>query len=83
MNKHSLWDKVDTSLDTIRPYLQKDGGDVEIVEITADMVVRVKLIGACERCPQSFMTLKTGIEESVRRDVPQVKSIEAVNVALV
>lgn len=82
MSKSNLWNKVNTSLDTIRPYLEKDGGNVEIVEITDDMIVRVKLVGACERCPQSFMTLKTGIEESVRRDVPQIKAIEAVNVLL-
>lgn len=79
MSKSPLWMKVDASLDVIRPYLQKDGGNVEIVEITEAMVVKVKLLGACERCPQSFMTLKTGIEESVKRDVPQIKAIEAVN----
>ena len=82
MSNHTLWNKVDTSLDTIRPYLQKDGGNVEIVEITDDLIVKVKLVGACERCPQSFMTMKTGIEESVRRDVPQIKGIEAVNALL-
>ncbi|GIV32559.1 MAG: NifU family protein [Chitinophagales bacterium] len=78
MNKQ-LWNKVDSSLNTIRPYLQRDGGDVEIVEITEDLVVRLRLVGACETCPQSFMTMKTGIEESIRRDVPQIKAIEAVN----
>lgn len=82
MSNKNLWDKVDSSLDTIRPYLEKDGGNVEIVEITDDMIVKVKLVGACERCPQSFMTMKTGIEESVRRDVPQIKAIEAVNTLL-
>ena len=79
-NKKALWDKVDASLDSIRPYLEKDGGNVEIVEITDNMIVRLKLLGACESCPQSFMTMKTGIEESIKRDVPQVKAIEAVNV---
>ncbi|HXH20301.1 MAG TPA: NifU family protein [Chitinophagales bacterium] len=79
MTKNALWNKVDHSLNTIRPYLQQDGGNVEIVEITEDMVVKLRLVGACEACPQSFMTIKTGIEESIRRDVPQVKAIEAVN----
>ena len=79
MSKTDLLNKVNSSLDTIRPYLAQDGGNVEIVEITDDMVVRVRLVGACERCPQSFMTMKTGIEESVRRDVPQIKAVEAVN----
>ena len=77
-NTDPIWNKVDVSLDTIRPYLQRDGGDVEIVDITDDFVVKVRLMGACERCPQSFMTMKTGIEESVKRDVPLIKSIEAV-----
>lgn len=79
MTKNNLWNKVDASLDSIRPYLQKDGGNVEIVEITEEMTVKVKLVGTCEHCPQNFMTMKTGIEESVKRDVPQIKSIEAIN----
>lgn len=70
---------MDDSLNSIRPYLERDGGNVEIVEITDEMVVKVRLVGACETCPQSFMTMKTGIEESIKRDVPQIKSIEAVN----
>lgn len=80
MTKTPIWNKVDESLNTIRAYLERDGGNVEIVEITDDMVVKVRLLGACETCPQNFMTMKTGIEESVRRDVPQIKSIEAVNI---
>ncbi len=77
-----LWDKVDSSLNTIRPYLQRDGGNVEIVEITDDFIVRLRLIGACETCPQSFMTMKIGIEESIKRDVPQIRAIEAVSTAV-
>ena len=69
---------MDDSLNSIRPYLERDGGNVEIVEITDEMVVKVRLVGACETCPQSFMTMKTGIEETVKRDVPEIKSIEAV-----
>jgi len=79
MTKNTIWNKVDDSLNSIRPYLERDGGNVEIVEITDEMVVKVRLVGACETCPQSFMTMKTGIEESIKRDVPQIKSIEAVN----
>jgi len=78
-DKSNLWKKVDSSLDSIRPYLEKDGGNVEIVDITEDFVVKVRLVGACESCPQSFMTMKTGIEESVRRDVPKIKAIMPVN----
>lgn len=74
-----LLKKVEASLDTMRPYLNDDGGNVEIVEITDDMIVRVKLVGACSTCPQSFMTMKAGIEEAVKRAVPEIKGVEAVN----
>lgn len=78
-DKKKLWEKIDASLDSIRPYLDRDGGNIEIVEITDDKIVKVKLLGACETCPQSFMTMKTGIEESIKRDVPEIKGIEAIN----
>jgi Fe-S cluster biogenesis protein NfuA len=71
--------KIEDSLDTIRPYLAKDGGNVEVVEITANNVLMVKLIGACQSCPQSFMTLKTGIEDAVRTAVPEIVAVEAVS----
>lgn len=74
-----LLKKVEASLDTMRPYLNDDGGNVEIVEITDDMIVRVKLVGACSTCPQSFMTMKAGIEEAVKRAVPEIKGVVAVN----
>jgi Fe-S cluster biogenesis protein NfuA len=69
---------VEASLDTMRPYLKDDGGNVEVVEITDEMVVKVRLLGACSTCPQSFMTMKAGIEEAVKRSVPQIKGVEAV-----
>ena len=75
----ALLKRVEKSLDTMRPYLNDDGGNVEIVEITNDMVVRLKLVGACSTCPQSFMTMKAGIEEAVRRAVPEIKSVVAIN----
>ena len=74
-----LLERVEKSLDTMRPYLNDDGGNVEIVEITDDMIVRLKLVGACSTCPQSFMTMKAGIEEAVRRAVPEIKSVVAIN----
>lgn len=80
-NKYSqLWQDVDQALETMRPYLQKDGGDIEIVEITEDKTARLKLLGACETCPQSFMTMRAGIQEAVKRAVPEIKTIEAVNI---
>lgn len=69
---------VEASLDTMRPYLKDDGGNVEVVEITDEMVVKVRLLGACSTCPQSFMTMKAGIEEAVKRSVPQIKGVEAI-----
>ena len=74
-----LFEQVEASLNTMRPYLNDDGGNVEVVEITDDMIVRVKLLGACSTCPQSFMTMKAGIEEAVRRSVPGIMGVEAIN----
>ena len=74
-----IYDKVESSLDTIRPYLNADGGDIQVVEITDEMIVKVKLLGACENCPMSFMTMKAGVEESIRSAIPEIKSIETVS----
>lgn len=71
-------EKVEIALQSIRPFLQRDGGDVELVEITTDNVVRVRLTGACESCSMSSMTLKAGIEEAVKNAIPEVRSVEAV-----
>lgn len=76
-----LLQRIEASLDTMRPYLKDDGGNVEVVEITDDMIVKVRLVGACSTCPQSYMTMKAGIEEAVKRSVPEVKSVEAVNLS--
>lgn len=73
-----LYNKVEASLNTIRPYLNEDGGDIKVVEITDDMIVRVKLLGACESCPMSFMTMKAGVEESIRKAIPEIKGIVTV-----
>jgi Fe-S cluster biogenesis protein NfuA len=68
-------EKVEATLDKIRPSLQADGGDVELVEITPDGVVKLRLTGACGGCPMSQMTLKMGIEKELRREVPEVKEV--------
>ncbi len=62
-------------LDMIRPALQADGGDVELVEVTEDGIVKVKLVGACGHCPMSTMTLKNGIEKTLKQKVPGVKEV--------
>jgi len=79
MTDTDILDKIEASLDTMRPYLKDDGGNVEIVDITDEGVLRLRLIGACSSCPQSFMTMKTGIEIAVRQAVPEIKSVIAVN----
>lgn len=74
----SLLEKIEASLNTMRPYLADDGGNVEVVEVSDDMVVKVRLLGACSTCPQSFMTMKAGIEEAIKRSVPGIKSVVAI-----
>ena len=67
------------ALDSIRPFLQADSGDVELVNVSEDGIVTVKLTGACEICPMSVMTLRAGIERSLLRQVPGIKRVEAVS----
>jgi Fe-S cluster biogenesis protein NfuA len=74
-----LLQRVENALDTIRPYLEADGGNVSIEEITTDNVVRLRLLGSCGSCPMSIMTLKAGIEQAIKRSVPEIESIEAIN----
>jgi Fe-S cluster biogenesis protein NfuA len=73
--------KVEEALEQIRPYLQADGGNVSLIEITSDKVVKLELLGACKSCSMSAMTLKAGIEESIKRIAPEVTAVEAINVA--
>jgi Fe-S cluster biogenesis protein NfuA len=72
-------EKVQEILDKVRPSLQADGGDVELVEITDDGVVRLRLQGACGSCPMSTMTLKMGIERALKNEIPEVKEVERVD----
>ena len=79
-DKASLIKRVEASLDNIRPYLETDGGDVRILDISDDMVVSLELLGACGSCPMSAMTLKAGVEEAIIKAVPEIKAVEAINV---
>ena len=74
-----LSNKIEASLNSIRPYLEADGGNVKVKEITEDNVVKLEFVGACGNCRMSTMTFKAGVEAAIRRDVPEVKSIEVVN----
>lgn len=76
-----MLDRVEAALDKIRPFLIADGGNVKVLEITDDFIVRLELEGACGTCPMSPMTMKAGVEEALKRDVPEIKGIVAVNVA--
>jgi Fe-S cluster biogenesis protein NfuA len=69
---------VQDAIDRVRPMLQRDGGDVQLVDITEENVVKVKLTGACGSCPMSTMTLKNGIETALKRSIPEIKSVESV-----
>jgi len=71
-------EKVKAVIEQIRPFLKADGGDVEIVEVTDDGTVKVKLVGACGHCPMSTMTLKMGIEKKLKESIPEVKEVVAV-----
>lgn len=71
--------KVENSLNSIRPYLEADGGNVRIAEVTAENVVRLEFVGACSSCPMSTMTFKAGVEEAIRKSVPEVSKIEVIN----
>ena len=71
-------EKVRIALETVRPYLQEDGGDVELVDVTDDGIVELKLTGACATCPMSIMTLRAGIERALMREIPGVRRVEAV-----
>lgn len=76
----SLTVKVNEALKQLRPFLEADGGDMELVEITEEGIVRVQLLGACRDCSMSVMTLKAGLEEAVKKVAPEVIRVEAVEV---
>ncbi|CAH2032698.1 NifU family protein [Trichlorobacter ammonificans] len=73
-----MLEKVQAVLDQVRPMLQRDGGDVELVEVTADNIVKVKLQGACGSCPMSTMTLKMGIEKAIKEQIPEIVEVQQV-----
>jgi Fe-S cluster biogenesis protein NfuA len=74
----AMKEKIQAALDQVRPNLQRDGGDVELVDVSEDGVVKVRLTGRCHGCPMSQMTLKMGIERFLKANVPEVKTVESV-----
>jgi len=71
--------RVEEALNTIRPYLETDGGNVSVEEITPENVVKLKLLGSCGSCPMSIMTLKAGIEQAIKKAVPEITGVDAIN----
>lgn len=81
-NREVIIKKVQNVIKQIRPYLQQDGGDIEFVEYTDDNIVNVNLLGACGSCPYSTQTLKNGVESAMKKAIPEVKSVEAINLEI-
>lgn len=77
--KQEMLDKIEAAISSIRPHLHVDGGDVEIVELTDDLQVKIRWKGNCESCTMSAMTLKAGLEQTIRNKVPEVQGVVALN----
>jgi Fe-S cluster biogenesis protein NfuA len=75
----NLIERVEGALQQIRPFLEADRGDITLVEVTDELVARVELHGACKDCSMSYMTLKAGVEESIKKVAPEIKAVEAIN----
>jgi Fe-S cluster biogenesis protein NfuA len=78
----NLIEKVEEALNSVRPFLRTDGGDVRVLEITEDFTAKLELLGACGSCPMSTMTFKAGLEEAILKAVPEIKKVEALNLTL-
>ena len=78
-DKKAIRERVINALERVRPYLQSDGGDISLVEITEDNTVKVKLQGACHGCPYSIQTLKAGVEQALLKEVPEIKQVVSVD----
>ncbi|HVD97364.1 MAG TPA: NifU family protein [Cytophagaceae bacterium] len=79
LTKNELINRVEVALNTIRPYLEADGGNVKLLDISEDMIVKLEMMGNCGSCPMSPMTLKAGVEEAIKKEVPEIKGVIAVN----
>ncbi|GAB4491623.1 MAG: hypothetical protein OHK0019_12120 [Saprospiraceae bacterium] len=78
-DKQELLERIEDALSTVRPHLHVDGGDVELVDLTDDMHVKIRWKGMCESCSMSSMTLRAGIQEAIRGKIPEIAGVEAVN----
>jgi Fe-S cluster biogenesis protein NfuA len=78
MTEKSITERVEKALERVRPYLQSDGGDIDLLKVTDDMTVEVRLKGACHGCPYSMQTLKAGVEQAIMKEVPEIKRVISV-----
>ncbi len=79
LEKEDLIKRVDSALDTVRPHLKVDGGNVELVDITDELLVKVKWLGSCQSCSMSVMTMKAGLEMAIKSQLPQITGVKAIN----
>jgi Fe-S cluster biogenesis protein NfuA len=79
--REEMTERVEVSLDSIRPYLQADGGDVKILDLNSEHILKLEFVGNCGSCPMSTMTFKAGVEEAIKKAVPEIKSIEVINLS--
>lgn len=79
MSNQEFISKIESALESLRPFLEADGGNITFKEITDDMIVRVELHGSCSNCSMSLMTLKAGVEEALKKVVPEIHAVEAIN----
>jgi Fe-S cluster biogenesis protein NfuA len=77
MENSNIRERVLKALERVRPYLQSDGGDIDLIDVTDDLTVKVKLRGACHGCPFSMQTLKAGVEQAILKEVPEIKKVVA------
>ena len=80
VDNDQLIEKIERALDSMRPYLAADGGNVRVLDVTDNKTVRLELMGACGSCPMSAMTFKGGLEEAILKAVPEISKVEAVNI---
>ncbi|MBL7963064.1 MAG: NifU family protein [Flavobacteriales bacterium] len=83
MDPKETIERIEAALADLRPFLAADGGDITLEEVTTDGIARVRLHGACTNCAMSPMTMKAGVEDAIKRAVPQIKAVEAVNIGVV
>ena len=78
-DKNKLINRINQALDTVRPHLKSDGGDLEVLDVTPEMQVQIRWLGACQSCAMNTMTLRSGIEQTIKAAIPEIRSVKAMN----